>query len=112
MLEPILIGALDASGHFKSVIPSRVRIPADLRLDTEITLLIQDFSTQPSQGHFVLDARLIDLASGQEIAHQTLSAREPMPAENPYSGVIALNRALEHILEELVIFCTQATLKH
>lgn len=111
MLEPILIGALEASGHFKSVIPSRVRIPADLRLDTEITLLVQDFSTQPSQGHFILDARLINLVSGQEITHQTLSAREPMSAENPYNGVIALNRALEHILEELVIFCTQATLK-
>jgi cholesterol transport system auxiliary component len=111
MLEPILVSALEASGRFQSVVPSYARIPADLRLDTEIILLVQDFSVQPSQSRFALHARLIELASGQEIASQTLEAQEPMSKENPYSGVIALNQALEHILRELVSFCVQGSAK-
>ena len=105
MLEPILVSALRASGRFKSVIPSYIQIPADLRLDTEIIVLVQDFSIQPSQSRFILHARLIDLASGQEIANRTFGAQEPISAENPYSGVIALNQALQHILGELITFC-------
>lgn len=111
MLEPILVSALEASRGFQSVVPSYVRIPADLRLDTEIILLVQDFSTQPSQARIALHARLIELASGQEIAGQTFEAQEPMLEENPYSGVIALNQALEHILRELVSFCVQGSSK-
>jgi cholesterol transport system auxiliary component len=111
MLEPILVSALEASGHFESVIPSYIRIPADLRLDTEIIVLVQDFSIQPSQSRFILHARLIDLANGQEIANQTFRAQESMSAENPYDGVVALNQALEHILGKLITFCAQVTSK-
>lgn len=110
MLEPLLVSALDASGHFQSVAPSDVRLLADLRLDTQIIRLVQDFSVQPSQGHIVLQARLIDLGSGQEIASRTFEARETAPKEGPYGGVVALNRALKHVLGELVTFITQAGL--
>ncbi|ADE13652.1 protein of unknown function DUF330 [Nitrosococcus halophilus Nc 4] len=111
MLKPILVNALEASGHFQSIAPDDTRILAELRLDTEILRLVQDFSGQPSQSHLVLRARLIDLAKGEEIASQTFEAREPAPEEGPYGGVIALNRALERILRELVTFCARAYLK-
>lgn len=111
MLEPILVNALEASGYFQSVVPSDIRIVAGLRLDTDILRLVQDFSSQPSQSHLVLRARLIDLDGGREIATRTFEAREPAPEEGPYGGVIALNRALERILKELVNFCAQAHLR-
>ncbi|WP_166804982.1 ABC-type transport auxiliary lipoprotein family protein [Nitrosococcus wardiae] len=111
MLKPILVNALEASGLFQSVAPGDTRILAELRLDTEILRLVQDFSDQPSQSHLILRARLIDLARGEEIASRIFKAQEPAPEEGPYGGVIALNRALERILGELVAFCTQAYLK-
>lgn len=107
MLQPIFIRAFEASGHFQSVVPDDLRVLADLRLDTQILRLVQDFSVQPSQGHIVLQARLINIANGREVANRIFEAREPAPEEEPYGGVVALNRALEHILREMVTFFTQ-----
>jgi cholesterol transport system auxiliary component len=112
MLAPILVNALEASGYFYSVAPSHVRMLADLRLETEILRLVQDFSTQPSEGHLMLQARIIDLNTGQEIASRIFEAREPAPKEEPYGGVVALNEALAGILSELAAFCAQAYPRH
>ena len=112
MLAPILVNALEASGYFHSVAPSHVRMLADLRLETEILRLVQDFSTQPSEGHLILQARIIDLSTGQEIASRIFEAREPAPKEGPYGGVVALNQALATILNELAAFCAQTYPRH
>ncbi|WP_172419030.1 ABC-type transport auxiliary lipoprotein family protein [Candidatus Nitrosoglobus terrae] len=109
MLESILVSALEASKGFQNVIPSYALIPADLRLDTEIVTLLQDYSVKPNQSRVVLHARLIELTKSQEIASQTFEAHQPMTEDNPYSGVIALNQALGQVIEELVSFCTQAS---
>ncbi len=109
MLQPILIRAFEVSGHFQSVVPDDLRVLANLRLDTQILRLVQDFSVQPGQGHIVLQARLINLTNGREIASRIFKAREPAPEEGPYGGVIALNQALEHLLKEMVAFFTQVS---
>lgn len=105
LLEPWLVQALDASRAFASV-SAGVNSPlADLRLNTEILTLRQEFTTTPSQAHIVIRVQLVDVARRRIVASKILHAVEPATSDDAYGGVAAVNRALGRILRELVEFC-------
>lgn len=105
MLAPLLVQALERSGAFHAVVSSPSGIPADLRLDTELVRLQQDFSVQPSEVRFTLGAQLIDTATQRVIATVEFDETEKCDSEDAYGGVRAANRALERLLARLAEFC-------
>lgn len=109
MLAPLLVQALAQSGAFNAVVQSSNRIGADLRLDTELVRLQQDFSTQPSRVQLSLRAQLIDTRSNRVLALRELEETEIAPSEDAYGGVMAANTALQRLLDQLVAFCHTAS---
>ena len=105
MLAPLLAQALGQTGAFRAVLRPPSAVPADLRLDTELVRLQQDFRSKPSKVEFTLRAQLVDLRHDRVLATRVFDETENAPSENPYGGVIAANRALRRILESVSAFC-------
>ena len=104
MLAPLLVRALEGSGKFRAVVQSPSPVAADLRLDTEIVRLQQEFTAHPSRVHLTLRAQLIDAKSARVVASREFDVIEDAASEDPYGGVIAANRAVREALAELVEF--------
>jgi cholesterol transport system auxiliary component len=105
MLAPLLAEALDQSGGLRAVTLSPGAASADLRLDVEIVRLLQDFSTRPSRVRFTLRAQLVEVGTRRVLATRELDETENAPSDDAYGGVIATNRALERLLEQVLDFC-------
>lgn len=104
LLPPLLVLALERGGRFRPVQARSGVVPA-LRLETEIVALQQEFDVRPSQLRFGLRVQLVDAAAGQPIAEAALEALEPAASEDPYGGVVAANRAVARVLEQLAAWC-------
>jgi cholesterol transport system auxiliary component len=107
MLAPLLVQALDHSGGFRAVVLAPSLVTAELRLDTELVRLQQDFGARPSRVQFTLRAQLIDTGARRVLASAELDETEVAPSDDPYGGVIAANRALGRLLERLAEFCAE-----
>ena len=105
MLAPLMAEALNASGRFQALYASPGRVSAKLRLDTELLHFHQDFTRRPSEMHVTLRAQLVDLGTQRVVASRLFDIREAAPSEDAYGGVLAANRAVPRLLEELVAFC-------
>ena len=105
MLAPLLAQALEQSGGFRAVVQAPGAVPADIRLDIELIRLQQDFGTQPSRAQITLRAQLTEVRSRRVLATKLFDEAENAPSANAYGGVIAANRALQRILNQLAEFC-------
>lgn len=105
MFAPLLVTHLAATGGFQAVYTGAGAAAADLRLDTEIMALKQDFLSTPSSTHFVLRAQLIDGVSRRVIATRDIEAAVASASEDPYGGVVAANGAVGIVLSQLSAFC-------
>jgi phosphatidylserine/phosphatidylglycerophosphate/cardiolipin synthase-like enzyme len=108
MLAPMIVAALQGSSAFRVVVLSPSTALGELRLDTEILRLQHDFSQQPSRVHFTLRAHLIDNKTRRVIRSQEFDASTPASSDDPYGGVVAANRVVQHVLVELAAFCSDA----
>jgi cholesterol transport system auxiliary component len=108
MLAPLLAQALAQSGGFRAVVQTPSSVAADLRLDTELIRLQQDFATQPSRVQLTLRAQLIDVNANKILAAKEFDEVEPAPSDDAYGGAIAANRALQRLLGQLNDFCAAA----
>jgi len=111
MLAPLLGEALERGGHFRAAQGGQSIAPA-LRLETEIIALQQEFSAHPSQVRFTLRARLLAGLERRVLATAEFEAVEPSPSEDPYGGVIAANRAVARVLDEIAKWCAENGIDH
>jgi len=107
MLGPLMVRALELRTGFKSVTSADGMVKGDVRLDTEITLLQQEFTTSPSRLHMRLRVQLVEQASLRILATQVFDAIEAAPADDPYGGVIAANRILPRLLGQVADFAAR-----
>lgn len=105
MLAPLLVQALEQGGSFRAVVRTANPVPADLRLDTELIHLQQDFTAQPSRVELALRAQLYDVKGRKVLAVREFTAAENAASEDAYGGVLAANRALARVLSQLNDFC-------
>lgn len=104
MLSLILVNALETRTGFKGVVAAAGMTKGDLRLDSEIMMLRQDFSSLPSKVHMVLRIQLVEQESYRVLATQIFDASEPAPTDDPKGGVIAANRLLPKLLDQIAEF--------
>lgn len=107
MLEPLLMEALEATGSFHAVVQSASPVFGDLRLDTEVVHLQQEFLSKPSRLRFALRAQVLDLKQRRVLATHTFEAVEEAPSDNAYGGVTAANRAIEKVLRQVAAFAAE-----
>ena len=101
MLEPLLIHALETSGAFQAVVQAPTTARFELRLDTELLRLVQVF--EPTESRIELEIRisLLDTEQQRVLVSDVLAVTEPATERTPYGGVIAANKAVVRLLEEL-----------
>lgn len=101
MLRPLIAAALEP--HFAAV----SQTANDLRLETELIRLQQDFTSAPSRIRITLRAQLVDVKNRRVIATRVFDESEDSASEDAYGGVQAANRALSRMLDSLGIFCSE-----
>jgi len=101
--------ALEQTSSFRAIVRAPGSYAADIRLETELIRLQQDFQKQPSQVQLTLRTQLIDVVSKRIIAVKQFDGVENAPSDDPYGGVVAANRLLQRMLGELADFCVNAS---
>jgi cholesterol transport system auxiliary component len=108
MIGPPLTRALDQTGYFRAVVPAPAGVPADLRLDTELVRLQQNFMTRPSRVELSLRFQLLDLHGRRVVAARVVDGEVEAASDDPYGGVVAANAALASALTLAAAFAVAA----
>lgn len=104
MLRPLLVRALELRTGFNAVTSADGMVKGDVRLDTEITLLQQEFTTSPSRLHMRLRVQLVEQKNYRILATQVFDEFEATSTDDPYGGVVAANRILPRLLGQITDF--------
>ena len=107
MISSLVVGALDQSGVFRAVVSAPGSASGELRLETEVLLLQQEFAGSPSQVRFKLRAYLAEDGTRRVVATRDFEVLVAAPSDDPYGGVQAANMAVQKVLEQLTAFCAQ-----
>ena len=112
MFAPLLVRALERSGAFASVAEARSAAAASLRLETEIVRLQHEFTQRPSRVRLTVRIQLSDVPTRHALGAREIEAVEEAPSDNPYGGVVAANRAVRRVLDEIVAYCRERSVDH
>ena len=108
MLAPLIVHALESTGAFRAVLLTPIVAEADLRLDTELLRLQQDFTVSPSRVRLTLRAVLVEAATRRVVAWREFESNVASPREDAYGGVRAANQAVATLLAEMAAFVARA----
>jgi cholesterol transport system auxiliary component len=108
MLAPLLVAAIGNTGSFRAVVQTPSPAAGELRLDTEILRLQQEFLGTPSRVRLTLRATLVDSATRRVMATRQFEAVVAAASDDPHGGVTAANRAVQTVLGELAAYCAEA----
>lgn len=108
MIEPLIIAAIESSATFRAVVLTPSAAAGDLRLDTEIIRLQQDFASPPSHVRFTLRAYLVNNTTRRVLGWREFDETVAATSADPYGGVVAANRVVRIVLQQLASFCTEA----
>lgn len=107
MLGSLMVASIEQTGAFRAVVMTPGSAGGDLRLDTEIVRLQQDFQTKPSTVQFSLRVYLVDEKTRKVVAWRAFDNQATADSDDPRAGVVAANRAVQTVLEELSQFLVQ-----
>lgn len=103
MLLPLMSEAINRSNHYRAVVSEPYTGLADLRLDSQIVALKQQFDHNQNSVMIVeLNIQLIDLHSNKVIFGHTFDVQEPIRQKQIYAAITATNVALEKLLDDVV----------
>lgn len=112
MLAPLIVAALASSGTFRAVVSAPSVVSSELRLDSELVRLQQNFGGGASRVRFTLRATLVDVRTLRVVAWREFDAEQPSASEDARGGVAAAHRAVRTVLMALGGFCREATAAH
>lgn len=107
MLAPMLVHAIERAGAFRAVVRAPTLVAGDMRLETELIRLHQDFSVAPSRARLTLRAVLIETATRRVIAAREFDEEAASASDDPPGGVMAANEVVRRVAAELGAFCAQ-----
>ena len=107
MLAPLIVAAVEARGAYRAVVLTPSPATGQVRLETEILRLQQEFLGAPSRVRFTLRAQLVESATRRVVASREFEAVAAAPSENPRGGVTAAHEAVRKVLGEVADFCVQ-----
>jgi cholesterol transport system auxiliary component len=107
MFAPLIVSAIERTGAFRAVLRAPTAAAAELRLDTELIRLQQDFGTSPSRVQLTLRAVLIETATRRVVGVREFDASVPAPSDDTQGGVAAANLAARRVLDDLAAFVAE-----
>lgn len=108
MIAPLIVAALEDSGAFRAVVMTPSAAAGNLRLDTEVIRLQHEFQAAPSRVRLTLRAHIVDNATRRVLAWREFDETVDAAGGNPYGGVLAANRAVQTLLQQLARFAAEA----
>ena len=111
MLAPMMVRAIGRTGAFHAVLGVPTSAVGQLRLESELVRLQQDFTATPSQVRLTLHATLVDVATRRVIASREFDARVPASTDDPYGGVTAAQQAASQVVAALAAFCANTPIR-
>ncbi len=103
MLRTLLTRQLTNCGLFKFVFADAAGIDANVRLDSQIVELVQTFAESGSEVRVSIRFDLVDITQRAILTSKTISVTEPATTRDPYAGVVAANRAVQRVIDRLVV---------
>lgn len=104
MVAPLLAQSLSQSGILRDVVLLPSSVPGDYRLDVYGFALQQEFFQVPSRVRVTMRAQLVDLKLSTIVGMQRFETVEPASSENAYGGVVAANRAVAVLLDQITVW--------
>ena len=108
-LTPLIAHAIQQTHHFKAVVTAPYVGQVNYRLNTRLLKLQQNFLQQPSHEQLTLLAQLVQSRTGKVMAEKQFAISVPTQAQTPYGGVVAANRAVQQLLQQLTRFVVAHT---
>ncbi|MDB5809432.1 MAG: hypothetical protein JWN94_1554 [Betaproteobacteria bacterium] len=108
MLAPLIVAAITEREAFRAVVQTPSPASGEIRLDTEVMRLQQEFTVSPSQVRLTLRAYLVETASRRIVAAREFEATAAAPSDDPRGGVTAAQAAVAKVLNDVAAFCAQA----
>lgn len=108
MLTSLISQSLRNSCFFRAVVIPPFSGETHYKLETRLMKLQHEFLCRPSRVHVTLHAVVIDTSCHQAIGEKVFDIVVIAPKGNPYSGVLAANKAVKILLEQLTgfVICT------
>jgi cholesterol transport system auxiliary component len=94
MLAPLLVNHLQQSGLFRAVLQAPSGAQADLRLDTTVVRLQQDFLQLPSRVHVEWQLSLMNTSKREVLAWHHIHVVRLAPSDDAAGGAQAGNAAM------------------
>ncbi len=104
MLASLLTYSMEKSGLWRTVVSLPTSIRGDYRLDTQGLILQQEFFQQPSHIRLALRVQLIEQREQKVIGSKRIEMLENAPSEDAYGGVVAANRAVTKLLDQVAVW--------
>lgn len=101
MLAPLLVRHLERSRSWGTVVPLPASIPGDYRLDSHGLSLQQEFVEEPSRVRLMVQMQLVELREHRVVGTRRFEMVEQSTSEDAYGGVVAANRAVLRLLEDV-----------
>lgn len=101
MFASLMVQALGRTGSWRAVVPAPGSIRGDFRLDSYGFSLQQEFLQNPSLVRVTVRAQLIEMKESRVVGTRAFEAVEKAQSDDAYGGVVAANRAIAVLLEEI-----------
>jgi cholesterol transport system auxiliary component len=106
MIGTLLMQSLEKSSLWRVVVPMPSSIRGDHRLDTLEFALQQEFLLRPSQVRVGFLLQLVELREQVVIGTRRFEVAENAPTDDAYGGVLAANRAVAMLLDQVAAWVT------
>ena len=106
MVGALLVQSLEKSGLWRVVVPMPSPVRGDHRLDTQALALQQEFLQRPSQVRVGFRLQLVELREQVVVGTRRFEAVENAPTDDAYGGVLAANRAVATLLDQVADWVT------
>ena len=101
MFASLLVEAMSRTGYWRAVVPLPASVQGDFRLDSHGFALQQEFMQEPSRIRATVRAQLLDLKESRVVGTHVFETVEHAPSEDAYGGVLAANRAVARLLDDM-----------
>ncbi len=112
MFTTLLVQALGQTGVWRAVIPLPGSVRGDYRIDSHGFALQQEFMQRPSRVRVVVRTQLVDLKEFKVVGTQAFETTEETPSDDAYGGVLAANRAIATMLDQIVSWLQECVQHH
>lgn len=104
LLLPLLVESLRNTNYFHAVVSPPYVGDTDLRLETQLLKLQQEFFSKRSHVRLSLQVNLINNHTNKIISTRTFNSIMEARTMGPYGGVVAANQATEALMQQITAF--------